>query len=99
MDKVQHEYNNLKQVMNNKMEKQILNPMSNKHVFPQCANTMNFMTQKGHMDLQGYDVSGCRLDGNKTNQNGSMYGPPLAWCDTYDKSKMQKTGTLWYPLN
>ena len=99
MDKVNQQHQNLAQVMQHKLQPQLLNPMSNDKVFPPCKNTMDFMTQKGHMDLQGHDITGCRLDGNQTNQNGSMYGPPLAWCNTYDNSKMQKTGTLWYPLN
>lgn len=70
--------------------------INNAQLFPQCNNTMNFMTQQGHTNFQGYDVSGCRLDNNKTNQNMCIYGPPLSWCNTYNKNN---SGTLWYPLN
>jgi hypothetical protein len=99
MNNVEKQHQNLNKVMHNKMSKQIANPVGNSALFPKCSNTTDFLTQKANINLDGHDVSGCRLDKNQTLQTGSMYGPPLAWCDTYDKSKLQKTGTLWYPLN
>lgn len=65
----------------------------------ECSNTNNFLTQSGKKDPAGYDVSGCRYDMKSSPQNNTIYGPPLAWCNTYDQSKLNKCGTLFYPLN
>jgi len=99
MNNVEKQHQNMTQVMNNKMSKQILNPMNNSHLFPNCSNTTNFMTQNIPKSNDGWDIVGCRLDNNRTNQTTSMYGPPLAGCNTYDNNKMKTTGTIWYPLN
>lgn len=64
-----------------------------------CGNTHNFLTQVGPNDPAGFDIVGCRYDMKSSPQNNSIYGPPLAWCNTYDKSKMDKCGSLFYPLN
>jgi hypothetical protein len=63
------------------------------------CNTNNFLTQIGNKDPAGYDVSGCRYDMKSSPQNNTIYGPPLAWCNTYDQEKLNKCGTLFYPLN
>jgi hypothetical protein len=99
MNNVQQQHQNVQNVMNNKMTQQIANPVGNTTLFQKCGNTNDFLTQKTNMNMDGHDISGCRLDKNQTLQTGSMYGPPLSWCNTYDTSKLQKTGTLWYPLN
>lgn len=95
--KMQHE--ELNDVMNNKMSNQLLNPLSNNQLFTKCSNKMNFLTQNIKKNNDGWDISGCRLDNNRTLQTTSMYGSPLAGCNTYNLSKMGNTGTLWYPLN
>tara|TARA_Y100000768_G_C23658860_1_gene532141 strand:- start:97 stop:666 length:570 start_codon:yes stop_codon:yes gene_type:complete len=59
----------------------------------------DFLTQVKSNDTQGYDVSGCRYDFKNSFQNYTKFGPPLAWCETYDLSKLKKCGTLFYPLN
>lgn len=89
----------VKQIMQNKMNQQLNAKDNNQNMFKACGNGNDFLTQVGHKNNEGYDVTGCRYDFKESPQNNSVYGPPLAWCDTYDKSKLQKTGTLWYPLN
>ncbi len=65
-----------------------------------CANnTFEFLTQQGPRDAAGWDTVSCRYDSAVRGQNSSQYGPPLAWCATYDQSKLTKCGTLFYPLN
>jgi len=64
-----------------------------------CGNTHNFLTQVGPNDPAGFDVVGCRYDMKSSPQNNTVYGPPLAWCNTYDKTKMGKCGSLFYPLH
>lgn len=65
-----------------------------------CANnTFEFLTQQGPHDAAGWDTVSCRYDSAVRGQNSSQYGPPLAWCATYDQSKLTKCGTLFYPLN
>ena len=64
-----------------------------------CGNTHNFLTQVGPNDPAGFDVVGCRYDMKSSPQNNTVYGPPLAWCNTYDKTKMDKCGSLFYPLH
>lgn len=65
-----------------------------------CANnTFEFLTQQGPCDAAGWDTVSCRYDSAVRGQNSSQYGPPLAWCATYDQSKLTKCGTLFYPLN
>lgn len=65
-----------------------------------CANnTFEFLTQQGPRDAAGWDTVSCRYDAAVRGQNSSQYGPPLAWCATYDQSKLTKCGTLFYPLN
>jgi len=65
-----------------------------------CSNnTFEFLTQQGPRDAAGWDTVSCRYDSAVRGQNSSQYGPPLAWCATYDQSKLTKCGTLFYPLN
>ena len=78
------------------------NTMSNNKVNQKgvpCGNTHNFLTQVGPNDPAGFDVVGCRYDMKSSPQNNTVYGPPLAWCNTYDKTKMDKCGSLFYPLH
>jgi hypothetical protein len=63
------------------------------------SNANNYLTQVGNLNYEGYDIAGCRYDFRNSPQNGVLYGPPLSWCNTYNKSKVQTTGTLWYPLH
>lgn len=63
------------------------------------SNGNNYLTQVGNLNYEGYDIAGCRYDFRNSPQNGVLYGPPLSWCDTYNKSKLQTTGTIWYPLH
>lgn len=62
-------------------------------------NNFEFLTQQGPADAAGWDTVSCRYDATVRGQNSSQYGPPLAWCATYDQSKLAKCGTLFYPLN
>lgn len=64
-----------------------------------CGNTHNFLTQVGPNDPAGFDVVGCRYDMKASPQNNTVYGPPLSWCNTYDKTKLDKCGSLFYPLH
>ena len=84
--------------MLHKKEEDKTNYLVNKKEFP-CGNTNNFLTQVGPNDPAGYDVVGCRYDMKSSPQNNTVYGPPLAWCNTYDKSKIDKCGSLFYPLH
>lgn len=59
----------------------------------------DFLTDVQKDDCTDYDVNGCRYDNSNTLQSFTKYGPPLAWCKTYDVSKLEKCGTLFYPLN
>ena len=59
----------------------------------------DFLTDVQKDDCTDYDVNGCRYDNSNTLQSFTKYGPPLAWCKTYDLSKLEKYGTLFYPLN
>ena len=65
----------------------------------QLDYSYDFLTQVKANDHQGYDVVGCRYDLKNSFQNFTKYGPPLAWDCTYDVSKLNKCGTLFYPLN
>jgi hypothetical protein len=59
----------------------------------------DFITKVNPPNRDGYDVTGCRYDFKDSPQNLTKYGPPLAQCGTYDKTKMTTCGTLFYPLN
>ena len=70
---------------------------------PACVGSTQYeyLTQKadGDKNINGYDVVGCRYDLESRPQNFTTYGPPLAWCATYDQSQAKRCGTLFYPLN
>ena len=70
---------------------------------PACATPQqyDFLTQQvpGDWRINGFDVTGCRYDLASRPQNLTVYGPPLAWCGTYDQQQATKCGTLFYPLN
>ena len=63
----------------------------------ECQN--DFLTQNGQPDRSGYDINGCRYDMKNSPQNLTKYGPPLSHCGTYNVDKLEKCGTLFYPLN
>lgn len=56
----------------------------------------NFVDSK-NMDL--FDVAGCKYDMGFKSQNDTFYGPPVSRCDTYKNINLEKTGTVFYPLN
>ena len=85
-------------IMLQKKEEDKTNYLVNQKGVP-CGNTHNFLTQVGPNDPAGFDVVGCRYDMKSSPQNNTVYGPPLAWCNTYDKTKMDKCGSLFYPLH
>jgi hypothetical protein len=46
-----------------------------------------------------YDVVGCKYDIGYKSYSDTYYGPPVASCQAYKKSKVDQTGTVFYPLN
>lgn len=71
---------------------------------PACATPQqyDFLTQQvpnGQNTIGRFDVSGTRYDLASRPQNLTVYGPPLAWCGTYDQQQATKCGTFFYPLN
>jgi hypothetical protein len=70
---------------------------------PACATFQqyDFLTQQvpSDMRINRFDVAGCRYDLASRPQNLTVYGPPLAWCSTYDQQQATKCGTLFYPLH
>jgi len=71
---------------------------------PVCATPQqyDFLTQQVPNDqntIGRFDVAGTRYDLTSRPQNLTVYGPPLAWCGTYDQQQATKCGTLFYPLN
>jgi hypothetical protein len=71
---------------------------------PACATPQqyDFLTQQvpnNQNTIGRFDVAGTRYDLASRPQNLTVYGPPLAWCGTYDQLQATKCGTLFYPLN
>lgn len=73
---------------------------------PACATPQqyDFLTQQvpnniPQNSIGRFDVVGTRYDLESRPQNLTVYGPPLAWCATYDQQQATKCGTLFYPLN
>jgi hypothetical protein len=58
-----------------------------------------FLTQQGHVDKAGYDISGCRYDMKAEEQNLTKYGPPVSFCGAYSEKSLKHCGTYYYPLN
>jgi hypothetical protein len=48
-----------------------------------------------------FDVAGCRMDthGEYKDEHDTPYGKALDDCSNYSNAKLEKTGTLFYPLN
>ena len=46
-----------------------------------------------------YDVVGCKYDNGYKSYSDTYHGPPVASCQAYTKVKVDKTGTVFYPLN
>lgn len=63
------------------------------------CNQNDAITSVSAPNRDGYDVSGCRYDFKDSQQNMTMYGPPLAACGAYNPQQVAKCGTLFYPLN
>ncbi len=71
---------------------------------PACATPQqyDFLTQQVPNDqntINRFDVVGARYDLQSRPQNLTVYGPPLAWCATYDQQQAAKCGTVFYPLH
>jgi len=62
-------------------------------------NNIDFITQVGLPNRDGYDINGCRYDFKNSPQNLTNYGPPLAQCGTYSGEQAKTCGTVFYPLN
>jgi hypothetical protein len=60
-------------------------------------NTIENFTNVENMDL--FDVAGCKYDMGFKSQNDTYYGPPVSSCAAYNKINLDKTGTVFYPLN
>lgn len=71
---------------------------------PACSTPQqyDFLTQQvpnNQNTIGRFDVAGTRYDLQSRPQNLTVYGPPLAWCSTYDQQQANKCGTFFYPLN
>ena len=63
------------------------------------SNQNDSITTVNAPNRDGYDGAGCRYDFKDSQQNMTMYGPPLAVCSAYNSEQVSKCGTLFYPLN
>jgi len=63
------------------------------------CNQNDAITTVNEPNRDGYDVTGCRYDFKDSQQNMTIYGPPLAACGAYNPQQVAKCGTLFYPLN
>ena len=63
------------------------------------CNQNDTLSLVGAPNRDGYDCTGCRYDMKDSPQNLTKWGQPLARCSTYDASKVNKYGTVFYPLN
>ena len=63
------------------------------------CNQNDAITAVNAPNRDGFDVAGCRYDFKDSQQNMTMYGPPLAACGAYNPQQVAKCGTLFYPLN
>ena len=63
------------------------------------CNQNDAITTVNAPNRNGYDVAGCRYDFKDSQQNMTIYGPPLAACGAYNPQQVAKCGTLFYPLN
>jgi len=64
-----------------------------------ACNQNDSITTVNPPNRDGYDVAGCRYDFKDSQQNMTMYGPPLSACGAYNPQQVAKCGTLFYPLN
>ncbi len=64
-----------------------------------ACNQNDALSQVAPASRDGYDYSGCRYDMKDSPQNLTKWGQPLARCGTYDASKVNKIGTVFYPLH
>tara|TARA_B100000902_G_C27253197_1_gene886398 strand:+ start:1092 stop:1571 length:480 start_codon:yes stop_codon:yes gene_type:complete len=62
-------------------------------------NTLN--ADNNELVEGSYDVAGCRMDnhGKFKEEHDTPYGKALDDCSNYSNAKLEKTGTLFYPLN
>ena len=59
-------------------------------------------TQENFVDINNmdlFDVAGCKYDMGFKSQNDTYYGPPVSSCSAYKNINLEKTGTVFYPLN
>lgn len=63
------------------------------------CNQNDAITTVNAPNRDGFDVAGCRYDFKDSQQNMTIYGPPLAACGAYNPQQVAKCGTLFYPLN
>lgn len=80
-----------------RMEEGTYLPINN-NMIPSDYKSPNEMVNQS-LDRAGFDTAGCRYDYVKSVQNETMYGPPLSANNYLTKNGVEKTGTVWYPLN
>ena len=51
--------------------------------------------------MGSFDTAGCRMDSNGEfkQEHDTKYGKALDDCSNYSNAKLEKTGTLFYPIN
>lgn len=64
-----------------------------------ACNQDDSLSQVGPLNRDGYDYVGCRYDMKDSPQNLTKWGSPLARCSTYNSSKVNTFGTVFYPLH
>ena len=66
--------------------------------FNSTSNTSNNST---NLVKGSFDVAGCRMDthGEFKDEHDTPYGKALDDCSNYSNTKLENTGTLFYPLN
>ena len=62
-----------------------------------AQDTLENFTNAANMDV--FDVAGCKYDMGFKSQNDTYYGPPVSSCAAYNNINLEKTGTVFYPLN
>ena len=62
-------------------------------------NTSN--NSSNNLVMGSFDTAGCRMDSNGEfkQEHDTKYGKALDDCSNYSNAKLEKTGTLFYPIN
>ena len=79
-----------------------VNPQESHRRQNESFNNTNSNTNNTNKLVNGsYDVTGCRMDtnGEFKDEHDTPYGKALDDCSNYSNAKLDKTGTLFYPLN